>query len=75
MVTWFGVDKILVEADEAFNREDMRTGILQVLVDQQAVLAEQLTQQHYLRIDDMAVSLDAAVQRSFVPYIDGIEHQ
>ena len=75
VVTWFGVDKILVEADEAFNREDMRTGILQVLVDQQAVLAEQLTQQHYLRIDDMAVSLDAAVQRSFVPYIDGIEHQ
>lgn len=74
-VTWLTVDTILVEVDETFNREDMRAGILQVLADQQAILAGQLTQQHYARIDDMAARLDATVQRSFIPYTDGIEHQ
>jgi len=75
VVTWLTVDTLLVEADEAFNREAMRADILQVLADQQAVLAEQLAQQHYARIDDMAARLDATVQRSFVPYTDGIEGQ
>jgi hypothetical protein len=74
VVTWLTVDTLLVETDEAFNREAMRADILQVLADQQAVLSEQLTQQHYARIDDMAARLDATVQRSFVPYTDGIEH-
>ena len=71
--TWLTVDKILVEVDESLNREDMRTGILQVLADQQAILAGQLTQQHHARIDDMAARLDAIAQRSFVPYTDGIK--
>jgi len=73
-VTWLSVDKLLVEADEAFNREAMRARILQVLADQQAVLSDQLTQQHYARIEGMAVRLDATVKRSFIPYTDGIEH-
>ena len=72
-VTWLTVDTILVEIDETLNREDMRAGILQVLADQQAILAEQLTQQHYARIDAMAARLDASMQRSFVPYTDGVE--
>jgi hypothetical protein len=72
--TWLTVDKILVEVDETLNREDMRAGILQVLADQQAILAEQLTQQHYARIDVMAVRLDATAQRSFVPYTNGVRH-
>ena len=72
-VTWLTVDKILVEADEAFNREDMRADILQELAEQQAVLSKQLIQHHNARIDGMAVRLDATVQRSFIPYTDGIE--
>ncbi|HAJ93082.1 MAG TPA: hypothetical protein DCO71_10800 [Gammaproteobacteria bacterium] len=72
-ITWLSVDKILVETDEAFNREEMRADILQVLADQQAILTEQLTQQHYARIDAMAARLDASVQRRFVPYTDGVE--
>jgi hypothetical protein len=72
-ITWLTVDTILVEIDETLNREDMRAGILQVLADQQAILAEQLTQQHYARIAAMAARLDASVQRSFVPYTDGVE--
>ena len=71
-ITWLTVDTLLVEADEAFNREAMRADILQVLADQQAVLSGQLIQQHYARIDAMAARLDATVQRSFVPYTDGI---
>jgi len=72
-ITWLTVDTILVEIDETLNREDMRAGILQVLADQQAILTEQLTQQHYIRIDAMAARLDATLQRSFIPYTDGIE--
>jgi hypothetical protein len=72
VVTWLTVDKILVEADEAFNREAMRADILQVLADQQAALSDQLTQQHYARIDGMAAQLNEAVQRSFIPSTDGI---
>lgn len=72
-VTWLTVDKILVEADEAINREDMRADILQELAEQQAVLSNLLIQHHNARIDGMAVRLDASVQRSFIPYTDGIQ--
>ena len=71
-VTWLTVDTLLVEFDEAFHREAMRADILQVLTEQQAVLAEQLSLQHSGRIDLMAAHLDATVERSFIPYTDGI---
>jgi hypothetical protein len=72
LVTWLAVDKSLVELDEVFHREEMRADILKVLAGQQAELAEQLRQKHYLRVDRMAAQVSDAVQKSFIPYEDGM---
>ena len=72
LITWFTVDKALVELDEVLNREEMRADILAVLDEQKALLGEQLTEKHYARIDHMARQVDAAVQKTFVPVSDGL---
>jgi hypothetical protein len=73
LVTWFTVDKVLIELDEVLNREEMHADILMVLDEQKALLGEQLTEKHYARIDLMASHVNAAVQRTFVPAQDGID--
>jgi hypothetical protein len=73
LVTWLTVDKALVELDETLNREDMRADILEVLAEQRAVLGEQLRQKHHARIDNMAARVNAALQKTFIPYGDGME--
>ena len=72
LITWFSVDKALVELDEVLNREDMRADILAVLDEQKALLGEQLTEKHYTRIDLMARHVNAAVDRTFVPASEGL---
>jgi hypothetical protein len=72
VVTWFSVDKALIEIDEALNREEMRTDILKVLEEQRVELGSQLKQKHYLRIDSLAVLLNDRIQRTFTPYKDGM---
>jgi len=73
LVTWFTVDKALVEIDEAMNREDMRSDLLEVLTEQKAALGEQLKQKHYTAVDAMAARVNDAVQSTFVPYKDGMD--
>ena len=73
LVTWLSVDKALVELDEALNREDMRADLLEVLAEQKTALGEQLKQKHYAAVDAMAARVNDAVQRTFVPYDDGVE--
>lgn len=72
LVTWFTVDKVLVELDEALNRDEMRADILQVLDKQKALLAEQLAEKNYALIDVMAAEVNAAVHKTFVPAADGM---
>ena len=72
VVTWFAVDKILIEVDEAINREKMRTDILNILEEQKAELKVQLKQKNHTTIDNMAAQANVAVQRSFIPYKDGM---
>jgi hypothetical protein len=72
LVTWLAVDKSLVELDEVFHREEMRADILKVLAGQQAELAEQLRQKHYILVDRLAAQVSDAVQKSFIPYEDGM---
>ncbi len=72
LVTWFTVDKALVELDEVLNREAMRADILAVLGEQKALLGEQLAEKHYARIDHMARQVNAAVHKTFVPVNDGM---
>ena len=50
----------------------MRADILEVLAEQQALLNAQLKQEHYLRVDRYAARLNDALQRTFIPYNDGI---
>ena len=73
LVTWFTVDKVLIELDEVLNREEMHADILMVLDEQKVLLGEQLTEKHYARIDLMASHVHAAVQRTFIPAHDGID--
>ena len=73
LVTWLTVDKALVELDETLNRQDMRADILEVLAEQRAVLGEQLRQKHHARIDNMAARVNGALQKTFIPYGDGME--
>ena len=72
LAAWLAVDKALVELDETLNREEMRTDILEVLAEQQTVLGAQLKQEHYNRVDRLAARVNDTVQRTFIPYKDGI---
>ncbi|MEN8207145.1 MAG: hypothetical protein ABFS24_14210 [Pseudomonadota bacterium] len=72
LVTWFTVDKVLVELDEVLNREEIRTDIIQVLDEQKVLLGEQLKQKHYVRINLMASHVNAAVKKTFIPAADGM---
>ena len=73
LVTWLTVDKALVELDEVLNREDMRADLLEILDEQRMELGEQLKQYHHARIDNMATQVNDAVQRTFVPYTEGLD--
>jgi hypothetical protein len=73
LVTWLTVDKALVELDEALNREEMRSDLLEALAGQKAALGEQIRQKHYAAVDSMAARVNDAVQSSFVPYKDGTD--
>jgi hypothetical protein len=75
LITWFTVDKVLVELDEVLNREEMRDDILTVLDEQKMQLGEQLKQKHYARIDLMASHVNAAVQKTFIPAKHGVQQE
>ena len=58
VVTWFTVDKGLIEIDEALNRDEMRADILAVLERQRHELGEQLKIKHHRYIDRLAVGVN-----------------
>ena len=72
LVTWFSVDKALVELDEAMNREQMHADIMAVLDEQRQILTGQLIDVHVVRIDRMAEHVDKTVERIFIPASDGL---
>jgi len=72
LATWLAVDKALIELDESLNREEMRADILEVLAEQQVLLNAQLKQEHYLRVDRFAARMNDTLQRTFIPYNDGM---
>jgi len=72
LATWLAVDKALIELDESLHREEMRADILEVLAEQQALLNTQLKQEQYLRIDQLATRMNDALQKTFIPYNDGM---
>ena len=72
LITWFTVDKALIELDEVLNREEMRAEILAVLDEQKALLGEQLTQKQVARIDRMSRHVNAAVHKTFIPASEGL---
>ena len=72
LATWLAVDKALIELDESLHREEMRADILEVLAEQQALLNTQLKQEHYLRVDQFAARMNDALQKTFIPYNDGM---
>lgn len=73
LVTWLTVDKVLIELDEVINREEMRQDILKVLADQKVELGMELKEKHYAQADHMAVQVNTAVEKMFVPSRDGVK--
>ncbi|MGD2076304.1 MAG: hypothetical protein PVG38_15500 [Gammaproteobacteria bacterium] len=72
VATWLAVDTALVELDETLSRDEMRAEILKTLDEQKAALGERLKRTHHARVDQMAARVNDAVQRTFIPYSDGV---
>ena len=58
VVTWFTVDKGIIEIDEALNRDEMRADILKVLEEQRVELGEKLKIKHHRNIDRLAAGVN-----------------
>ena len=67
IVTWFAVDKALVEVDEVLHRNEMRKDILEVLEKQKQVLGEQLKNKNRIYIDLLAEGVN-----KFIPAENGL---
>jgi len=72
VATWLAVDKVLIEVDEALNRDEMREEMLSAIRRQQLELASEMKDKHRLLIDAMAGQIQQAVDRTFVPARDGL---
>ncbi|MCG6868956.1 MAG: hypothetical protein LJE91_09595 [Gammaproteobacteria bacterium] len=72
VATWLAVDKVLIEVDEALNREEMRAEMLSAIREQQRKLTVEMKDKHRLLIDAMAGQIQEAVGRTFVPARDGL---
>jgi hypothetical protein len=67
-VTWFAVDKAVIEIDELRFRAEMRADLLAAVDEQRASLATSLTTQQAVAIDARLLDLS----RRFVPARDGL---
>ena len=72
LATWFGVDKLFIEADEALNRDEMRAEILQVLDEEKAKTKEKLAELHQATMTRMATTTGKALDGVFLPARDGL---
>ena len=70
IISWLAFDKAMVLIDEALFRDAMKKEILDTLAEQRRQLGEALRVQHFSTIDQMAQSLDASLERVFVPARD-----
>ena len=70
LITWLALDKALVTIDEALFRDAMKKEILDTLGEQRRQLSESLRAQHFAIIDGMAASLDATLDKMFIPARD-----
>jgi len=66
IVTWFTVDKGLVELDEVLHRDEMRGDILEVLEEQKQILGEQLKHKHHYYIDQLAASVNRFIPSEYL---------
>lgn len=66
IVTWFTVDKGLVEIDEALHRDEMRLDLLAVLREQKEILGTQLKEKHRYYIDELAASVHRFVPAEYL---------
>lgn len=70
IISWLAFDKALITIDEALFRDAMKKEILDTLAEQRRQLGEALRVQHFSTIDQMAQSLEASLDRVFVPARD-----
>jgi len=66
IVTWFTVDKGLVEIDEALHRDEMRAGLLDALEEQKEILGAQLKDKHRYYIDRLAISVHRFIPAEYL---------
>lgn len=70
--TWIGVDKVFVEVDEFFNRDETKAEIMSLLSDFEAEVAAEMiaTQRALIRSQAQAISVELG--KIFVPARDGV---
>jgi hypothetical protein len=72
LATWIGVDKVFVEVDEFFNRDDTKAEIMSLLSDFEAEVAAEMiaTQRALIRSQAQVISIEYG--KIFVPARDGV---
>jgi hypothetical protein len=70
LISWLALDKAFVSIDEALFRDAMRREILETLAEQRRQLSEALRVQHLATIDQMALALEANLDKVFIPARD-----
>ena len=70
LISWLALDKAFISIDEALFRDAMRREILETLAEQRRQLSEALRIQHLATIDQMALALEANLDKVFIPARD-----
>ena len=71
IVTWFAVDKAMIEIDEALFRDKMRDELLSGLTEQRARMEDELKAMHRALADAYAVEIESTTAKVFNPSRDG----
>jgi len=72
VITWFTVDKVILEIDEAVNRDDMREELLAGLREQREAAGNELKALHRGLVDAYVAEINTQVGKTFNPSRDGI---
>ena len=72
VVTWFTVDKAVIEIDEMRFRGEMRNDILRTLAEEKKALASLLKAQNKVRLEIIASEIKKSTDGVFIPVRDGI---
>ncbi len=72
MATWLGIDKLAIEIDEAFNREEMHAEMLGAVEEEKVKLKATLYEQQSTLINSLSTVVESRLDDIFIPARDGL---